>query len=155
TASVSTMHAIAAAREAADPEARTKGAQRGLMLYTSAQSHSSVEKGAITLGIGQDNVRQIPVDDKFRMRPQALAAAIEADRAAGLPPSRAVATVGTTSSTSVDPVPAIAAICERHNLWLHIDAAYAGPAAIAPEFRWAFEKCDRADSLVLNPHKWM
>ena len=155
TASTASMHAIAAAREAADPEARTRGAKRGLTVYTSGQSHSSIEKGAMALGMGQDYVRKVPVDAEFRMRPDALEALIEADLAAGLLPCCVTATVGTTSTTSVDPVPAIADICTRHKLWLHVDAAYAGSAALAPEFRWAFAGCDRADSMVMNPHKWL
>jgi len=155
TASTASMHAIAAAREAADPEARTKGATRGLTVYTSEQSHSSIEKGAIAIGIGQDYVRKVPVDAEFRMRPDALESLIAADLAAGLRPCCVTATVGTTSTTSVDPVPAIADICARHKLWLHVDAAYAGSAALAPEFRCAFEGCERADSMVMNPHKWL
>jgi aromatic-L-amino-acid decarboxylase len=155
TASVSSMHALAAARQAADPESRTKGAVRGLVVYTSEQSHSSIEKGAIAVGIGQDYVRKVPVDAEFRMRPEALAGLIERDLAAGLRPCAVAATVGTTSTTSVDPVPAIADICARYGLWLHVDAAYAGSAALAPEFRWAFEGCERADSMVTNPHKWL
>jgi aromatic-L-amino-acid decarboxylase len=155
TASTSSMHALAAAREAADPLSRTRGSQPGLVVYTSEQAHSSIEKGAIAVGIGQDHVRKIPVDDQFRMRPDALEAAIERDFAAGLKPCCVSATVGTTSTTSVDPVPAIADLCELHGLWLHVDAAYAGSAAILPECRWAFEGCDRADSFVTNPHKWM
>jgi aromatic-L-amino-acid decarboxylase len=155
TASVGSMHAIAAAREAADPESRTRGAAPGLMVYTSEQAHSSIEKGAIALGIGQSHVRKVPVDAEFRMRPDALAAMIERDLAAGLRPCCVAATVGTTSTTSVDPVPAIADICERHHLWLHVDAAYAGSAAVAPEFRWALAGCERADSFVTNPHKWL
>ena len=155
TASTSSMHAVAAAREMADPEARTKGASRGLVAYTSEQSHSSIEKGAISLGIGQENVRRIATDAQFRMRADALAAAIDKDLAQGLRPFFVTATVGTTSTTSVDPVPAIADLCERHKLWLHVDAAYAGSAALAPEYRWAMEGCERADSLVFNPHKWL
>ena len=155
TASTSSMHAIAAAREAADPESRTKGTTRGLVVYTSEQSHSSIEKGAIAVGIGQDYVRKVPVDAEFRMRPEALEKLIEADLAAGLRPCFVTATVGTTSTTSVDPVPAIADICARYKLWLHVDAAYAGSAALAPELRWAFEGCERADSMVMNPHKWL
>ena len=133
TASTSSMHAIAAAREMVAPEVRTEGGGAGLILYTSEQSHSSIEKGAIAIGIGQKNVRKIAVDAEFRMRPEALEAAIEHDRASGLRPFCAVATVGTTSTTSIDPVDAIAAIAERYGLWLHVDAAYAGVAAIAPE----------------------
>jgi aromatic-L-amino-acid decarboxylase len=155
TASTSSMHAIAAARQAADPESRTRGTSRGLVVYTSEQAHSSIEKGAIAVGIGQDFVRKVPVDDEFRMRPEALESLIEADLAAGMKPCCVTATVGTTSTTSVDPVPAIAAICERHGVWLHVDAAYAGSAAVAPEFRWAFAGCERADSFVTNPHKWL
>ncbi len=155
TASTSSLHAIAAARELADPEARTRGASPGLIVYTSEQSHSSIEKGAISLGMGQQNVRRIPTDDEFRMRPDVLAALIEADLAAGLKPCCVTATVGTTSTTSVDPVPAIAELCRKHKLWLHVDAAYAGSAAILPEFRWAFAGCEHADSLVTNPHKWL
>jgi aromatic-L-amino-acid decarboxylase len=155
TASTSSMHAMAAAREAGDPPSRTRGAQPGLVVYTSEQSHSSIEKGAIAVGIGQDNVRKVPVDTEFRMRPDALEELIERDLAAGLKPCCVTATVGTTSTTSVDPVPAIADICELHGLWLHVDAAYAGSASIVPEFRWAFEGCERADSFVTNPHKWL
>jgi aromatic-L-amino-acid decarboxylase len=155
TASTSSMHAIAAAREAADPESRTKGSRAGLVVYTSEQAHSSIEKGAIAVGIGQDYVRKIPVDDEFRMRPDALREAIDSDLAAGLRPCCVSATVGTTSTTSVDPVPAIADLCEQHGIWLHVDAAYAGAAALVPELRWAFAGCERADSFVTNPHKWM
>jgi aromatic-L-amino-acid decarboxylase len=155
TASISSMHAIAAARHAADPESRTHGAARGLVVYTSEQAHSSIEKGAIAVGIGQDAVRKIAVDAEFRMRPDALAEAIERDLAAGLRPCCVCATVGTTSTTSVDPVPQIAGICARRGIWLHVDAAYAGSIMLAPEFRWAFDGCERADSLVTNPHKWL
>jgi aromatic-L-amino-acid decarboxylase len=155
TASTSSMHAIAAAREFADPESRTRGARPGLVVYTSEQAHSSIEKGAIAVGIGQDYVRKVPVDDEFRMRPEALRELIERDLAAGLRPCCVTATIGTTSTTSVDPVPAIADLCRQHNIWLHVDAAYAGSTALAPEFRWAFEGCDRADSFVTNPHKWL
>jgi aromatic-L-amino-acid/L-tryptophan decarboxylase len=155
TGSTSTMHAMAAAREAIDPGSRMRGVTPGLTVYTSEQSHSSVEKGAMAVGIGQDQVRKIPVDSEFRMRPDALAQSIERDLAAGLRPCCVTATVGTTSTTSVDPVPAIADICERHHIWLHVDAAYAGSAAIVPELRWAFEGCERADSFVTNPHKWL
>lgn len=155
TASTSSMHAIAAAREAAEPESRTRGTTPGLVVYTSEQSHSSIEKGAIAVGIGQDFVRKVPVDAEFRMRPEALSELIETDLKAGLRPCCVTATVGTTSTTSVDPVPAIAETCARHRLWLHVDAAYAGSAGLAPEFRWAFEGCERADSMVMNPHKWL
>jgi aromatic-L-amino-acid decarboxylase len=155
TASTTSMHALAAAREAADPESRTRGTSRGLVVYTSEQSHSSIEKGAIAVGIGQEHVRRIAVDDEFRMSPEALAAAVEADVMAGRRPCCVTATVGTTSTTSVDPVPAIADIAERYRMWLHVDAAYAGSAALVPEFRGHFAGCERADSFVTNPHKWM
>jgi aromatic-L-amino-acid/L-tryptophan decarboxylase len=155
TASISTMHAIAAAREAADPEARKRGAQPGTVLYTSEQSHSSVEKGAIAIGVGQDYVRRIPVDDQFRMRTDALQDALERDVQAGLKPFCITATVGTTSTTSVDPVAAIADIAERYGVWLHVDAAYGGSAAIVPELSHILDGAARADSLVMNPHKWL
>jgi aromatic-L-amino-acid decarboxylase len=155
TASTSTMHAIAAARECADPEVRTSGGSRDLILYTSEQAHSSVEKGAIAIGVGQGNVRKIAVDSEFRMRPDALAEAIGRDRKAGLRPFCVVPTVGTTSTTSIDPVPAIADIAERYGLWLHLDAAYGGAAALAPELRHVLDGAGRADSIVVNPHKWM
>ena len=155
TASTSSMHAIAAAREMAAPEVRTDGDAAGLVLYTSEQSHSSIEKGAIAIGVGQKNVRKIPVDAEFRMQPDVLLDAVERDRANGLRPFCIVATVGTTSTTSIDPVDAIADVAERYGVWLHVDAAYAGSAAIAPEFQHILKGCERADSLVTNPHKWL
>ncbi len=155
TASMSTLHAIAAAREMVAPEAREQGSGGGLVLYTSEQSHSSVEKGAIALGIGQRNVRKIAVDSEFRMRPEALEAAIREDRGAGRKPFCVVATVGTTSTTSVDPVEPIASIAEAQGIWLHVDAAYAGIAALLPERRDILSGVERAHSLVVNPHKWM
>jgi len=155
TASTSSFHAICAARELADPDSRLNGASGNLVLYTSEQSHSSIEKGAIAAGIGQRNVRKISVDAEFRMQSDALAAAIERDRATGKKPFCVVATVGTTSTTSVDPVAAIAEITEKHGLWLHVDAAYAGAAAILPECRPILAGIERAHSLVMNPHKWL
>lgn len=155
TASVSSLHAIAAARELADPEARENGARPGLVLYASDQAHSSIEKDSVALGIGRRNVRLIASDAEFRMRPDALAAAIEQDLAAGRKPFCVVATVGTTSTTSIDPVEAIADIAEKHGLWLHVDAAYAGPASIVPELRPLFAGIGRAHSIVVNAHKWM
>ena len=160
TASVSSLCAIAAAREALGLRIREEGlAGRSdlprLRLYTSEQAHSSIEKAAIVLGLGQAGVEKIAVDDEFRLRSEALEAAIKADLKAGWKPFCVVATVGTTSTTSVDPVPEIAEICERHKLWLHVDAAYAGAAAILPEKRWALASCERADSIVVNPHKWL
>ncbi len=155
TASVSTLHAIAAARQMADPDARTRGNAPGLVIYTSEQSHSSVDKAGITLGIGQDNIRKIPVDEAFRMRADALREAVERDQRAGKRPFCIVATVGTTSTTSIDPVPAIADIAERCGAWLHVDGAYGGSAAVVPELQGILNGCDRAHSLVLNPHKWL
>ncbi|MDD5543313.1 MAG: pyridoxal-dependent decarboxylase [Acidobacteriia bacterium] len=160
TASVASLCAIAAARESLDLKIREEGmAGRtdlpALCLYTSEHSHSSIEKGAIVLGIGQKNVRKIAVDAEFKMRADALESAILEDLAAGRRPFCVCATVGTTSTTSVDPVPAIADICERYHLWLHVDAAYAGSAAVLPEFRYILDGCDRADSFITNPHKWM
>lgn len=155
TASTSTLHAILAARHAADPTTRSEGAPRDLVLYTSEQAHSSVEKGALALGIGQRNVRKIGVDAAFRMLPGALDAAIEQDRQAGRRPFCVVATIGTTSTTSVDPVPEIAAICRKHGLWLHVDAAYGGHVGLVDEHRHVLAGLDGADSFVINPHKWL
>ncbi len=157
TASVASLCAIAAAREAAGDAVRREGMAGGprLRLYTSEQAHSSIEKAAITLGLGQQGVRKIPVDAEFRMDAAALAQAITEDRRTGRRPFCVVATVGTTSPTSVAPMPTIAEICAREGLWLHVDGAYAGMAAVAPEFRWALAGCERADSIVINPHKWL
>ncbi len=155
TASTGSMHALAAARQFVAPEARENGTPPGLVMYTSEQSHSSIEKGAIAIGIGQKNVRKISTDTEFRMRPDVLADLVQKDVSAGLRPFCVVATVGTTSTTSVDPVPAIADIAEKHGMWLHVDSAYAGPTAIMPEYRWIFDGVERADSLVVNPHKWL
>ncbi len=126
-----------------------------LRVYLSDFAHSSVEKAVITLGLGIDGMRKIPVDEQFRMRPDALARTIEEDRHQGVRPMCVVATVGTTSCTSIDPIPAIADICEREGIWLHVDAAYGGSAAIVPEMKHVLEGCNRADSFVVNPHKWM
>jgi aromatic-L-amino-acid decarboxylase len=155
TASTGSMHALAAAREFVAPEARENGTPSGLVMYTSEQSHSSIEKGAIAVGVGQKNVRKVAADGEFRMRPDVLAEMVERDVAAGLRPFCAVATVGTTSTTSVDPVAKIADVTDRHGMWLHVDSAYAGPTAIMPEYRWIFEGIERAHSLVVNPHKWL
>ncbi|HEY2962669.1 MAG TPA: pyridoxal-dependent decarboxylase, partial [Pyrinomonadaceae bacterium] len=160
TASVSSMHAIAAAREGVEQRIREDGMSGRpdlplLRIYVSEQAHSSIEKGVITLGLGQRALRKIPTDREFRMDAHALAAAIEEDKRAGHLPFCVVATVGTTSTSSLDPVPEIVPICEEHALWLHVDAAYAGSAAIVPEFRSILAGCERADSLVTNPHKWL
>jgi len=160
TASITTLHALTAAREVAVPGVRTRGlAGRNeltrLRVYCSEHAHSSVDKAVILLGLGHDALRRIEADEEFRMRPEALVAAIDEDRRAGVTPMAVVATVGTTSTTSVDPVGAIAAICARERIWLHVDAAYAGVAAMIPEYRSLLEDAASADSVVLNPHKWL
>jgi aromatic-L-amino-acid decarboxylase len=155
TASTSNMHGIACAREMAVPEARVHGSTPDLTLYTSEQSHSSIEKGAIAIGVGQKNVRKVPVDAEFRMKPEALAAMMQQDVAAGKRPFCVVATVGTTSTTSVDPVRQIAEIAGQYGVWLHVDAAYAGVAALLPECRSILHGMEGAHSLVVNAHKWL
>ena len=160
TASIGTFCAMAAARESLDLNIREEGmAGRSdlprLRVYCSEQAHSSVDKAAIALGFGLKGLRKIPVDDDFRMEPEALTQAIQEDIRAGWRPVCVVATVGTTSTTSVDPLPEILEVCRKQNVWLHVDAAYAGPAAILPEKRWILQGCERADSFLLNPHKWM
>jgi aromatic-L-amino-acid decarboxylase len=160
TASVSSMHAIAAARESLDLRIREDGMSGRddlplLRVYCSEQSHSSIEKSVITLGLGQRSLRKIPTDAEFRMDASALARAIEEDKQAGLRPCCVVATVGTTSTTSIDPVEQIADVCARDKLWLHVDAAYAGSAAVVPELRQVLAGCERADTLTMNPHKWL
>lgn len=161
TASIGSLLALAAARQRLrEYDIRTLGmAGRGdlppLTVYCSDQAHSSIDKAVITLGLGLRNLRRIASDRDFRMDPAALAAAIRADRAAGLRPIAVVATAGTTSTTSVDPIAAVADLCTQERLWLHVDAAYAGPAPICPELRPMFAGWERADSVVLNPHKWL
>ncbi len=155
TASMSTTHGIAAAREQAAPEARLEGLKPGLVMYTSEQAHNSVDKAAIALGIGHRNLRKVPVDERFRMRPDLLSQMIEQDLRDGRQPFCVVATAGTTSTSSIDPIPAIADMAERHGLWLHVDGAYGGPAAIVPELRHVLAGAERADSIVINPHKWL
>ncbi|MGK7313288.1 MAG: pyridoxal phosphate-dependent decarboxylase family protein [Candidatus Longimicrobiales bacterium M2_2A_002] len=160
TASSSTLYALAAAREAAGLDVRARGlAGRDdippLRVYCSEEAHSSVDKAVITLGLGAENVVRLPTDDAFRLDPSALEAAVRRDREAGLRPLAVVATIGTTGVTAVDPVPAIADVCERHDLWLHVDGAYGGTAAVVPELRHVLDGVDRADSVVVNPHKWM
>ncbi len=155
TASVAVLQAIGAAREYIDPECRTKGMRPGLIVYVCQHTHSSAEKAAITLGFGQENVRKIPVDSEFRMRADLLERAIRADLAAGKRPCCVVASVGSTSTTAIDPVPAIAEIAERYKVWLHVDGAYGGSAAVVPEMRHVLDGAARAHSLTLNPHKWL
>ena len=155
TASISTMHALIAARDYVDPECRVRGSRGDLVVYTSEQAHSSVEKGALAIGLGQRNVRLIPVDAEFRMRPEALRAAMQADASAGLKPCCVVPTVGTTSTTSIDPLAEVAAIAREFGAWVHVDGAYGGCAAILPEMRHILDGTEGAHSLVLNPHKWL
>jgi len=155
TASTTTAHALAAARAFVDPEARTRGALPNLTVYTSEQAHSSVEKGALALGFGQDNVRKIAADAEFRMRPDALVEAIRQDRMVGKTPCCVVPSVGTTSTSSIDCVADIVEIAEQHGAWVHVDAAYAGIAAIVPELQHILRGSERAHSLVVNPHKWL
>src|SRR6266536_3367819 len=160
TASVSSMHAIAAAREGVELRIREEGMSGRkdlplLRVYVSEHSHSSIEKGVITLGLGQRGLRKIPTDSEFRIDAKALTEAIEEDKRNGIIPFCVVATVGTTSTSSIDPVAEIVPICEKHAMWLHVDAAYAGSAAVVPEFRNILKGCERADSLAVNPHKWL
>jgi aromatic-L-amino-acid/L-tryptophan decarboxylase len=159
TASVAGFTALAAARESLGLEIREAGMTGRelppLRIYVTGETHSHVEKAAIALGVGRRNVVRVDCDEAFRMRPEALAARIDADLAAGMRPLAVVATVGTTSTTSVDPVREIAEIARRHGVWLHVDAAYAGIAAILPELREMLAGVEQADSLVVNPHKWM
>ena len=160
TASVSSMHAIAAAREGVEMRIREEGMSGRndlplLRVYASEQAHSSIDKGIVTLGLGQRALRKIPTDSEFRMDAKALAEAVDEDKRNGAIPFCVVATVGTTSTSSIDPVPDIVPICEQHAMWLHVDAAYAGSAAVVPEMRHGLDGCHRADSLVINPHKWL
>ncbi len=160
TASTSTLMSIAAAREAAGLEASAKGlaARDGFgqpRVYASAEAHSSVEKACMTLGLGRASLVKIPANERYEMDAGALGRAIADDRSAGRTPIAVVATIGTTSSTSVDPVPAIAGIASREGLWLHIDAAYGGVVALLPDQRALFAGWERADSIVVNPHKWL
>ena len=161
TASISTLLALAAARHRLPgAEIRERGMAgrvdlSPLTVYASDQAHSSFDKAAMTLGLGLRQVRRIPSDAEFRMNVAALAASLAEDRAAGRRPVAVVATLGTTSTTSVDPVAEIAVLCEREGLWLHVDAAYAGSAAVCPELRPMFAGWERADSIVMNPHKWL
>jgi aromatic-L-amino-acid/L-tryptophan decarboxylase len=160
TASISSLHALAAAREAAAPSVRARGMSgRGdlprLRVYCSDQAHSSIDKAVILLGLGLESLRRIASDEQYRMRPELLGRAIAEDRAQGWLPIAVVATVGTTSTTSIDPVEAIATICQREQIWLHVDAAYTGVAAMVPGLEWILKGAELADSLVVNPHKWL
>jgi aromatic-L-amino-acid decarboxylase len=157
TASISTLSGLACARQQATGDASQAGlgASSPLRFYTSSQAHSSVERAAMVLGIGRAGLRAIDVDERLAMDPEALRAAIAEDRAAGWSPAGIVATVGTTSTTAIDPVDAIADVASEEGLWLHVDAAYAGSSALIPGMRRHFTGWERADSIVVNPHKWM
>jgi len=156
TASTATLCALLSARErATNFESNEKGLKRSLIVYASQEAHSSVEKGVKIAGFGRENMRFIPADAEFAMIPEKLEEAILKDKARGLQPACVVATLGTTSSTAVDPLAAIGRITERHGLWLHADAAYAGTAAILPERRRILDGAEYMDSFVFNPHKWM
>jgi aromatic-L-amino-acid/L-tryptophan decarboxylase len=156
TASSATLCAVLTARErATNFSSNREGCKGKLIAYTSAQAHSSVEKAIQIAGIGGENLRLVEVDEQFAMRPEALASAIARDRQAGLIPFFVCATVGTTSSNAIDPVPQIGNICRKHDLWLHVDAAMSGTAALCSEFRHIHEGVEYADSYCFNPHKWM
>lgn len=159
TASTGTLLALLCARERATNFSLTGGGlqaePRPLTVYVSTQSHSSVEKAALLAGFGRANVRPVPHDDAFAMRPDALDEMVNADLAAGQLPCAVVATTGTTASTALDPLARIAEVSAKHKLWMHVDAAMAGSAMILPECRWMWEGVERADTLLLNPHKWL
>ncbi len=159
TASTSTLVALLCAREKSSSYSLARGGLQAeespLVVYTSVHAHSSVEKAALLAGFGRANVRTVPVDETYAMRPDALAAAVEADRDRGLIPCAVVATTGTTTTTAFGPLEALSAVAREHNVWLHVDAAMAGSAMILPECRWMWQGIEGADSLVLNAHKWL
>jgi aromatic-L-amino-acid decarboxylase len=138
-----------------DPDCRTRGMRPGLTVYVSEHTHNSSEKAALILGFGRDNIRRIPVDSEFRMQPAMLEQAIERDKASGKIPCFIVASVGSTSTSAIESIEAMAGIAERHGAWLHVDAAYAGSAAVVPAYRYILNGAERAHSLLLNPHKWL
>ena len=156
TASSSALCALLAARERASKRRTNRvGIQGTMVAYTSSQAHSSIEKAVKIAGIGAENLRLIDVDEAFAMQPEALARQIAADRDQGLTPFFVCATVGTTSSNAMDPLPAIGRICRKEDLWLHVDAAMSGTAALSPEYRFIHDGVEHADSYCFNPHKWM
>ncbi len=159
TASTTTLVALLCARERASNYSLARGGLQGeehpLIVYVSNHSHSSVEKAALLAGFGRANLHVIATDENYAMKPGALEEAIRADLERGLIPGAVVATTGTTGTTALDPVNAIANVAHQHNLWLHVDAALAGSAMILPECRWMWDGVESADSLVLNPHKWL
>jgi aromatic-L-amino-acid decarboxylase len=156
SASGASLCALLAARERATGYASNeRGCEGKLVAYASTQAHSSIEKAVKIAGLGRQNLRLIEADENFAMRPEALASQIQADRRDGLIPCFVSATVGTTSSNALDPLPEIGRICQEENLWMHVDAAMSGTAAICPEFRYIHEGLELADSYCFNPHKWM
>jgi len=156
TASTATLCALLSAREKATGfECNESGLRLPLVVYASEEAHSSVDKGVRIAGFGRQSFRRIPTDDRFALVPEKLEEAIVRDREAGLVPACVVATVGTTSSGAVDPLKDIGGICRKHGVWLHVDAAWAGTAALLPEKRWILDGVELADSFVFNPHKWM
>jgi aromatic-L-amino-acid decarboxylase len=156
TASSAALVALVAARERKTGlETNRAGCRGGLVAYVSTQAHSSIEKACRIAGVGSENLRLVAVDDGFAMSAEALASAVRADLASGLKPFFVTATLGTTSSNAFDPLPAIGEICRRHDLWLHVDAAMSGTAALCPELRWMHDGVELADSYCFNPHKWM
>jgi aromatic-L-amino-acid/L-tryptophan decarboxylase len=159
TASTASLVALLSARERATQNAAGSAGLAGtgarLTVYASSEAHSSIDKGVKLAGYGLEQLRRVPVDQAYAIIPEALDQMIAADKRTGLIPACVVATVGTTSSTAIDPLPAIAEVCRRHGVWLHVDAAYAGTAAIVPELRHLFDGIEQADSFVFNPHKWM
>jgi len=156
TASTATLVSFLTAREVAtDFKANSEGIKVPLTVYMSEEAHSSVEKGAKIAGYGKENIRRIATDDEYAMLPEKLDEAVQKDRKEGFHPCCVVATVGTTSSSAIDPLKAIGEICRKNGLWLHVDAAYAGTAAILPEKKWMLQGVSLADSFVFNPHKWM
>jgi aromatic-L-amino-acid decarboxylase len=158
-ASTATLVALLSARERATDHGQARGGLqaegRPLIVYGSTQAHSSVEKAALLAGFGREHVRAIATDERHALRVDALEAAIRQDLAAGRRPAAVVGTVGTTATTALDPLAPLAALARQHDLWLHVDAALAGSAMILPECRWMWEGVEGADSLVLNPHKWL
>jgi aromatic-L-amino-acid decarboxylase len=159
TASTSTLTALLCARERTSSFSQNReglqGGEPPMVVYASDQAHSSIEKDALLAGFGKKHLRLVATDRAHAMRIDALAEAIEADRAAGMRPCAVVATTGTTGTTALDPVAGIAGVARRHGLWLHLDAALAGTAMVEPEYRWMWRGVEEVDSLVLNPHKWM
>jgi len=156
TASTASLVALLTAREKATRfESNEKGIQKPLVVYASEEAHSSIEKDVKIAGFGQANLRRIPTDQSFAMIPGKLEEAIQSDKARGFTPCCVTATVGTTSSSAIDPLEAVGKICRRHKVWLHVDAAYAGTAALLPEKRWILDGIQHVDSFVFNPHKWM